>query len=118
MSTELAKVIKSRLKELQKNQMWLAEKAGVSVVAVSKWTTTGKIARDRLPAVAEALGLTTDQLLRADVSPIEPEKTWLERITMDEKEMLELYRMCSSEGQVMLKGAARVAPQAPPPRTK
>ncbi|MGZ4872754.1 MAG: helix-turn-helix domain-containing protein [Candidatus Angelobacter sp.] len=115
MSTEIAKVIKTRLKEMEKNQAWLAEKAGVSVVAVSKWTTTGKISRDNVPAVAEALGLTTDQLLRAEgAAPFAPEKTWLERLTMDEKEMLELYRRCTFEGQLMLKGAARVAPQASP----
>lgn len=117
MSTEIAKVIKTRLKALEKNQAWLAEKAGVSIAAVSKWTATGKISREKVPAVAEALGLTTDQLLRADSSaPAEPERTWLERLTVDEKEMLELYRRCTTEGQLMLKGAARVAPQANPPR--
>lgn len=114
MSTEIAKVIKSRLKELGQNQAWLAELTGVSIAAVSKWTTTGKIARDRVPAVAVALGLTTDQLLRGESVAFEPERTWLERLTGDEKEMLELYRLCSSEGQLMLKGAARVAPQASP----
>jgi transcriptional regulator with XRE-family HTH domain len=113
MSTDIAKVIKARLKELKQNQAWLAEIAGVSIAAVSKWTKTGKISRDRVPVVAEALGLTTDQLLDVDNAQTEPERTWLERLTVDEKEMLELYRRCSMEGQLMLKGAARVAPQAP-----
>jgi transcriptional regulator with XRE-family HTH domain len=112
MSTKIAKVIKTRLKELKRNQAWLAEIAGVSIAAVSKWTKTGNISRDRVPVVAEALGLSTDQLLQVDSAPAEPERTWLERLTADEKEMLELYRRCSHEGQLMLKGAARVAPQA------
>lgn len=115
MSTNIAKVIKFRMKELGRNQAWLAEQAGVSIAAVSKWTTTGKISREKVSSVAEALGLTTDQLLGAEAAtPMQPERTWLERLTIDEKEMLELYRSCSYEGQLMLKGAARVAPQAAP----
>lgn len=116
MNADIAKLVKDRMRTLGKNQAWLAEQVGVSIAAVSKWTTTGKISRENVPSVAKALGVTTDQLLGNDSTPAEPERTWLERLTMDEKEMLELYRRCSMEGQVMLKGAARVAPQAGPRR--
>lgn len=112
MNTDIAKVIKERLKSLERNQAWLAEQVGVSIAAVSKWTTTGKVSRENLPTVAEKLGLTVDQLLGSEPATYEPEKTWLERLNADEKEMLELYRRCTQEGQLMLKGAARVAPQA------
>lgn len=103
------------MKSLGKNQAWLAERAGVSIAAVSKWATFGKISREKVPAVAEALGLTADQLLGTE-SPQVEDRTSLERLTSDEKEMLELYRRCSLEGQLMLKGAARVAPQASLPK--
>lgn len=88
------------------NQAWLAEKVGVSIAAVSKWTTDGKVARDNVPRVAAALGLTTDQLLGTG-APAGVEATWSELVNADEKEMLELYRLCSEEGRLMLKGAAR-----------
>jgi transcriptional regulator with XRE-family HTH domain len=94
------------------SQAWLAEKVGVSITAVSKWTRDGKVARDNVPRVAAALGLTTDQLLGPG-APADAEATWSEWVNADEKEMLELYRLCSQEGRLMLKGAAREGSKAP-----
>ena len=94
------------------SQAWLAEKVGVSIAAVSKWATDGKVARDNVPRVAAAFGLTTDQLLATSV-PAGAEATWHEWVNADEKEMLELYRRCSQEGRLMLKGAAREGSKAP-----
>lgn len=93
-------------------QAWPAEKVGMSISAVSKWTTDGKVARDNVSRVAAALGLTTDQLLGTG-TPADVEATWSEWVSADEKEMLELYRLCSQEGRLMLKGAARDASKTP-----
>jgi transcriptional regulator with XRE-family HTH domain len=106
MTSYVARTIKDRMKAIGMSQAWLAEKVGVSIAAVSKWTTDGKVARDNVPRVAAALGLTTDQLLGTSASA-SAEATWSEWVNADEKEMLELYRLCSREGQLMLKGAAR-----------
>jgi hypothetical protein len=59
-----------------------------------------------VPRVAAALGLTTDQLLGRGAQD-GAEAIWSEWVNADEKEMLELYRLCSQEGRLMLKGAAR-----------
>jgi transcriptional regulator with XRE-family HTH domain len=67
MTKYVARTIKDRMKAIGMRQAWLAEKVGVSIAAVSKWTTDGKVARDNVPRVAEALGLTTDQLLGTGV---------------------------------------------------
>ena len=48
---------------MKKGQAWLAEKTGVSINAVSKWTKTGKIARKNVPVIALALGISVDELL-------------------------------------------------------
>lgn len=101
------------MKAIGMSRAWLAEKVGVSIAAVSKWMTDGRVARDNVPRVAEALGLTTDQLLGVGTVTTGPETTWLERVSADEKEMLELYRLCSEEGRLMLKGAAREGSKAP-----
>jgi transcriptional regulator with XRE-family HTH domain len=100
------------MKAIGMTQAWLAEKVGVSITAVSKWTTDGKIARDNVPRVAAALGLTTDQLLGTSAL-VGGDATWPEWVNADEKEMLELYRLCSQEGRLMLKGAAREGSKAP-----
>lgn len=116
MNAHTGKIIKDRLRELGKTQGWLAEAIGVSDNAASKWIRGGSISREKLQAVAKLLGLTVDQLLGGggEIAPAERgEQTWLERLTADEKEMLELYRTRSREGQLMAKGAIKAAPEAP-----
>lgn len=63
MSEITGKIISRRLTELGVTQEWLAEKMGVSINAVSKWTRTGRIARQNVKGVAEALGITISELL-------------------------------------------------------
>jgi transcriptional regulator with XRE-family HTH domain len=115
MTRYVASKIKDRMKAIGMSQAWLAEKVGVSIAAVSRWTKDGKVARDNVPRVAEALGLTTDQLLGAGALA-SAEAAWSEWVSADEKEMLELYRLCSREGQMMLKSAAREGSKAPAAR--
>lgn len=55
--------IKTRLKELKQTQGWLAEKAGVSNVAVTKWIKSGKISRENAVVVADILNTSIDKLL-------------------------------------------------------
>jgi transcriptional regulator with XRE-family HTH domain len=112
MTRYVARTIKDRMKAIGMTQACLAEKVGVSIAAVSKWTTDGKVARDNVPRVAAALGLTTDQLLGTS-AVADAEDTWSERLNADEKEMLELYRLCSEEDRLMLKGAAREGSKVP-----
>lgn len=113
MNSHVGKTIAMRLKALQKGQSWLAEKAGVSVNAVSKWTISGKISREKAVIVAEALGLTMDQLFGRDMVPTTETEmdTALERVNEKEAELLQLFRRCSVDGQNMILAAARVAPR-------
>lgn len=63
-----AEMISRRLAELGKTQEWLAEICGVSIMAVSKWTRTGKISRDNARVCARALGVSLGELLGESVS--------------------------------------------------
>ncbi len=96
MSELIGKKISNRLKDQGKTQEWLAEIAKVSINAVSKWTKTGKISRERLPVVADALGMSVDELLTAEPSSVKlASETRLERLDAEESEVLEKYRRCA-----------------------
>jgi transcriptional regulator with XRE-family HTH domain len=96
MSELIGKKIANRLKALGKTQEWLAEIAKVSINAVSKWTKTGKISRENLPVVAEALGLSLDELFTQEpVAPQLPAETKLERLDAEEADIIARYRQCS-----------------------
>lgn len=112
MNSLLGNIIKQRLADLDETQEWLAEKCGVSKNAVSKWIKVGKISRANAVEAARVLGLTVDQLLGqslVDVSP--PSETTLERLDVQEKRLLELYRQSTKDGKLMIYGAATVAPK-------
>lgn len=57
-------VIKNALAKQERTQAWLAEHMGVSDAAVSKWMRTGKIARENIPRLAQALNIKTDDLFQ------------------------------------------------------
>lgn len=59
----VGQLIRDQLKVLGKTQGWLAEKAGVSDNAVSKWVKTGQISRERIPRVARLLRIDPALLL-------------------------------------------------------
>lgn len=66
MDKSVGGVIKRALARLQKSQSWLAEQAGVSDNAVSKWIKTGQISRERIPHVARILAVYPTELLGTD----------------------------------------------------
>lgn len=111
--SELGRIIRARLLELGETQEWLAEQVGVSKNAVSKWIRDGKVSRANAIEAARVLKLTSDQLLLGspltDVSP--PAETTLERVNVEEKRLLELYRQATRDGKLMIYGAATVAPK-------
>lgn len=120
MSIKTGKIIKARLKAMGKTQGWLAESVktpekpdGVSINAVSKWTKTGKIARDHVQLVADLLEITTDELLAGSLAVEEapPAETRIERLNAEEKELVDLHRISIKEGQDMIMSAARHAPK-------
>lgn len=55
--------MRRRLDELQMTQAQLAEQAGVSPYAVTKWIQTGKISRENAVIVAGLLDISLDELL-------------------------------------------------------
>lgn len=73
MENSIGKYIKTRLKELKKTQGWLAEKVGVSNVAVTKWIKYGTVSRENAVIAAEALQCSIDKLLGGDTLNVENE---------------------------------------------
>lgn len=114
MSEYTAKLVKSRLKSMGKRQAWLAEKTGVSINAVSKWTKDGKIATKNLQAVADALEISADQLLSGSVGlSVALEESTLERVNAEERALLEQYRSRSAGGRKFVRDAANIAEPDP-----
>jgi transcriptional regulator with XRE-family HTH domain len=73
MDNPVGQLIKTRVKELKKTQGWLAEECGVSNVAVTKWIKSGKVSRENISKVAEALMISVDKLLGGDTLIVENE---------------------------------------------
>lgn len=71
----IGKTIKARLKALGKTQSWLAEEVGVSTNAVSKWIKSGEISRENIKPTAEALEISSAQLLDENPTP-ELDERW------------------------------------------
>lgn len=113
MTSKLGKIIKTRLADLGQTQEWLAEQASVSKNAVSKWIKTGQISRENAIAAAKILRITSDQLLLDEslVDVSSPDETTLERLSADEKRILDLYRSATKDGKMMILGIATAAPK-------
>jgi transcriptional regulator with XRE-family HTH domain len=91
----IGKTIQARLKALNQKQVWLAEQAGVSRMAVSDWIRTGKISVDKAVKVASALRITLDELLNnndALIPLLAEEKRHLVYVDDNELEMLTRLR--------------------------
>jgi len=73
MENSIGKYIKTRLKELKRTQGWLAEKVGVSNVAVTKWIKFGTVSRENAVIAAEVLQCSIDKLLGGDTLNVENE---------------------------------------------
>lgn len=111
MSDKIGKLIAARLKALGKRQAWLAEEAGVSVNAVSKWTKTGKIARENVPRVAQVLEVSADELINGDAKPSARHAeagSKLERLDPDETLLIELYRESGVGERKLIIGHAKL----------
>lgn len=107
MSEKIGKLIASRLKAMGKGQAWLAEKAEVSVNAVSKWTKTGKIARERVAHVAELLGVSVDELVSGEIK-LEPAPSSfmdLRVVSAEEMRLLTAFRLADERGRDQLNSA-------------
>lgn len=122
MSIEIGKLIRAKLKSMGKTQGWLAEEmkspkrpAGLSINAISKWMKTGKVARENVQQLADILDLSTDQLLAGDsrVELVPPGETTIDRLTPDEKQLLDLYRGSTNDGKSALMGMAIHTPKSP-----
>lgn len=115
MSIETGKLIKTRLEDLKRTQSWLAEEAGVSDNAVSKWIKTGKLKRENVQPVADLLEITADQLLAGSpsVEIVPTGDTTIERLNAEEKRLVDFYRTTVAEARGVIMQTAKVAPKMP-----
>ena len=102
-----SRAIVIRLRELKKNQEWLADSVGVSKMAVTKWVHAGKISRLNLPVVAKVLGLTLGQLTGAEL--YNPAQVITMQVSPEEERLVSLFRLSSNEGRRMLILTAEIA---------
>lgn len=121
--TYTGKLIARRLDEMDKTQEWLAEKVGVSINAVSKWTRTGKISRDNAVLAARALGLTVDELLHEQPEEMKKEKLdekslHLVYLTTEELALVTEFRESTQVGKAMIVAAARAVDKIAAPDDK
>lgn len=85
-TTALAARLRQALEASDKHQTELAALFEISDAAVSKWLKSGKIGRDRLPAIARFLGVSLQWLAEGTGSMRGND------LTPDEKVLLENYR--------------------------
>lgn len=109
--TYTGELISRRLMEMDRTQEWLAEKVGVSINAVSKWTRTGKISRENAVLAAKALGITVGELLQEQPEDMKADKfkeksLHLVYMTDEELKLVTLYRESTEMGRAMLMAAA------------
>ena len=110
-------LIARRLAELDKTQEWLAEKVGVSINAVSKWTRTGRISRDNAKLAAKALGVSVGALLQEEVETVPTVKKvdnsgiQLVYLTGEELNLVTAFREATEIGRAMLVAAATAVPK-------
>lgn len=109
--TYTGELIARRLLEMDRTQEWLAEKVGVSINAVSKWTRTGKISRENAVLAAKALGITVGELLQEQPEDMKADKNkepslQLVYLTDEEMKLITMYRESTEMGRAMLMAAA------------
>lgn len=104
---EIGKIIKDRLKELGKTQVWLAEVAGVSNTAVSKWIQKGTITRENAATVAELLGITLDALIKGSRAAGEMRELRSDLVKLDpiQRRILDLYAKADDRGKLEMLAA-------------
>lgn len=95
--TKLGTTIRTRLQQLSKTQVWLADELGVSNNAVSKWIATGKISRENSIAAAKALDISVDELLGEESAGRGQDEDSADEVLRKAAEMLEIYRLASPD---------------------
>lgn len=112
MAHPVGKIIKDRLRSLNRTQGWLAEQANVSDTAVSKWIATGKISRESAKDVSRILGISLDTLLgAAEMTQDAPPSLSLVYVDADELRLLTAYRESTAIGKALIGAAADGAPR-------
>lgn len=109
--TYTGELISRRLMEMDRTQEWLAEKVGVSINAVSKWTRTGQISRENAVLASKALGITVGELLQEQTEQMKADKfneksLHLVYLTDEELKLVTLSREATDVGRAMLMAAA------------
>lgn len=104
-------LIAHRLLEMNRTQEWLAEKVGVSINAVSKWTRTSKISRENAVLVAKAIGVSVGELLQEQpedmrTSKFDEKSLQLVYLTNEELKLVTAFRESTDVGRAMLMAAA------------
>lgn len=69
-------VIEEALARKKKKPQWLADRLGVSAQVMTNWKLRGKVPPARFRSIADALGLTVDQLEHAAPLPWEVNTGW------------------------------------------
>lgn len=112
----MGNVISEYLRERKLSQEWLAEQVGVSIVAVSKWTRTGKISRPNAIKVAEILHISVDELYGRNKdgvgqAPVTTQALTLTYVDPEEMQLLTWYREANDMGKELIKAACEHAPK-------
>lgn len=112
--SHIGSLIKNRLKELGKNQSWLAAEVGVSDNAVSKWIKTGNISRENIANISRILGIQVGLFMGAAAS--DPEKVKqlygaIPGLSPEESTLVESYRAASAEIKAAVLSVLRIIDQ-------
>lgn len=110
----IGSLIKNRLKELGKNQSWLAAEAGVSDNAVSKWIKSGNMSRESIANISKILGIHVGLFVGAAAS--DPEKVKqlygaIPGLSPEESILVESYRAASAEIKAAVLSVLRIIDQ-------
>lgn len=96
--TEVANRIFALVKANKFTQKEFAKRCGVSEKIVSQWKGNSQSYKNYLPQIANALGVTVDELLD-EKSPADNDEAWLQTLAPHELELLTYIRSQPPEDQ-------------------
>lgn len=98
--TEVANRIFALVKAKKFTQKEFAKRCGVSEKIVSQWKGSSQSYKNYLPQIANALGVTVDELMKDEKEgPADNDGTVEERVTPQEQYLLRLFRLVPKERQ-------------------